>query len=254
MMYSRFLRARNWDVLAAQKQFADYKVWLKKHNVLQVLRDLSPADMLRTQRYYPRWTGRRDKVWIHSTTCSGGLISKNILLCGFKLGNPIFVYRVASLKPLQEEIFEVPPETRYERVSVPIRRLLDVSRTYAHFNILSAALVEYMTLFYLPLCTHLPHSTEPTPISSTTTIVDLEGVSLNLVWKLRSLFQEAFRMNSENYPETMSKVVIINLPWFFSTIWDWVKVSSKRRVDGKPCHSSNTRVGAMSTCAARFTY
>jgi len=82
MMYSRFLRARNWDVLAAQKQFADYKVWLKKHNVLQVLRDLSPADMLRTQRYYPRWTGRRDKVWIHSTTCSGGLIFKNILLCG----------------------------------------------------------------------------------------------------------------------------------------------------------------------------
>jgi len=30
-------------------------------------------------------------------------------------------------------------------------------------------------------------------------------------------------MNSENYPETMSKVIIINLPWFFSTIWDWVK-------------------------------
>jgi len=48
-------------------------------------------------------------------------------------------------------------------------------------------------------------------------------------------------MNSENYPETMSKVIIINLPWFFSTIWDWVKVSSFV-FDGE-CHSTGIGIG-----------
>jgi hypothetical protein len=60
----RFLRARNWDVAAAQEQFTQHQEWLKKHDVRRVLNDLTPEDFRHTQKFYPRWTGRRDKVCI----------------------------------------------------------------------------------------------------------------------------------------------------------------------------------------------
>jgi len=64
----RFLRARNWDVAAAQEQFTRHEEWLKRHNVRRALSDLTPEDMSRIQKFYPRWTGRRDKVCIMQAT------------------------------------------------------------------------------------------------------------------------------------------------------------------------------------------
>ncbi len=47
---------------AAQKQFADAESWRKKHRVDKLYEELKPDEMLQSQRFYPRWTGRRDKV------------------------------------------------------------------------------------------------------------------------------------------------------------------------------------------------
>jgi len=116
---------------------------------------------------------------------------------------PIFVYRIASLGPWVKEILaHGQSEKGYQNI---------------------AALTEFMTLFHLPLCTHLPHSTQPIPISSTTSIVDLESASLGLLWQLRSHFQEASRMSTDNYPETISRLAIVNAPSFFYIIWNWLK-------------------------------
>jgi hypothetical protein len=83
-----------------------------------------------------------------------------------------------------------------------------------------------MTLFHLPLCMHLPHPpTSHIPISSTTSIVDLESASLSLMWHLRAHFQEASQLSTANYPETIARVAIVNAPPFFYIIWNWLKAS-----------------------------
>ena len=81
-----------------------------------------------------------------------------------------------------------------------------------------------MTRFTFPLCSHLPHATSPTPISSTTTIIDLGDASLSSLWQLRHHLQEATSLSTANYPETIHHIAIVNSPSFFPTIWRWIKV------------------------------
>ncbi|TCD62426.1 hypothetical protein EIP91_006908 [Steccherinum ochraceum] len=175
----RFLRARRFDPAKAQKQFADAEAWRKKHGV-DALYATFPDDEFETaKRFYPRWTGRRDKN-----------------------GLPVYVYRLASLAPISKELNQVPGERRYQRI---------------------IALYEVMTRFVLPMCTSLPHSTAPTPISSVTTIIDLEQVSLMSMWGLRSHLQEASTLATANYPETLNTIAVVNSPSFFPTVWGWIK-------------------------------
>ncbi|KXN83114.1 Sec14 cytosolic factor [Leucoagaricus sp. SymC.cos] len=175
----RFLRARSWQPLAAQKQFQDAEDWRKKYDVENLYAKFDPEEFESAKRFYPRWTGRRDKK-----------------------GLPLYVYRLASLEPVEKELYATPPERRYQRIIV---------------------LYELMARFSLPLCTALPHPSSPTPISSTTSIIDLEGVSLGAMWRLRNHLQEASRLATANYPETLGTIAVVNSPSFFPTIWGWIK-------------------------------
>ncbi|KAH7906513.1 CRAL-TRIO domain-containing protein [Hygrophoropsis aurantiaca] len=133
-----------------------------------------------SRRFYPRWTGRRDKQ-----------------------GLPVYVYRLASLDLAQrKELDAVSSERRYQRIIV---------------------LYEAMIRFVLPLCTYLPHPSPEAPISSVTTIIDLEQVSLTSMWSLRSHLQQASVMATANYPETLNTIAVVNCPSFFPTIWNWIK-------------------------------
>jgi len=82
-----------------------------------------------------------------------------------------------------------------------------------------------MTRLILPLCTHLPHKSQSQPISSVTTIIDLSSVSITSMWSLRSHLQEASKLATANYPETLSTIAVVNSPSFFPTIWGWIKVT-----------------------------
>lgn len=176
----RFLRARRFDPKKAQKQFADAEAWRAKHNVDELYATFPVEEFEASKRFYPRWTGRRDKN-----------------------GLPVYVYRLGSLdNGLQKELNSVPPERRYQRI---------------------VALYETMTRFVLPLCSYLPHSTSPTPISSVTTIIDLENVSLGTLWNWRKHLQEASTLATANYPETLSTIAVVNSPSFFPTVWGWIK-------------------------------
>ncbi|PSS37087.1 hypothetical protein PHLCEN_2v1126 [Hermanssonia centrifuga] len=88
---------------------------------------------------------------------------------------------------------------------------------------LLVALYEVMCRFVLPLCTYLPHRTAPTPISSVTTIIDLEQVTITSLWNWRRHLQEASTLATANYPETLSTIVVVNSPSFFPTAWSWIK-------------------------------
>ena len=85
-----------------------------------------------------------------------------------------------------------------------------------------------MTRFVLPLCDHVPHEPSTSPVSSVTTIIDLAGTSLRHMWSLRSHLQQASTMATANYPETLNTIAVVNSPPFFPTVWNWVKVSTRR--------------------------
>ncbi|KAI0714077.1 CRAL/TRIO domain-containing protein [Cerioporus squamosus] len=176
----RFLRARRFDPKKAMKQFADSEAWRAKHNVEALYASFPVDEFEGARRFYPRWTGRRDKN-----------------------GLPVYVYRLASLtSPVQKELAAVPPERRYQRIVV---------------------LYETLTRFVFRLCSALPRPIAPTPISSCTTIIDFDAVSLNLLWNLRSHLQEASTLATANYPETLSTIAVVNSPSFFPTVWGWIK-------------------------------
>jgi len=67
---SRFLRARKFDVGKAQKQFAGTASWRMEHDVRNLYATFDPEEMESAKRFYPRWTGRRDKVFYETSSTS----------------------------------------------------------------------------------------------------------------------------------------------------------------------------------------
>lgn len=59
---SRFLRARRFDPTKAQKQFAEAEAWRSKHAVDELFASFPTEEFESAKCFYPRWTGRRDKV------------------------------------------------------------------------------------------------------------------------------------------------------------------------------------------------
>jgi hypothetical protein len=56
-----------------------------------------------------------------------------------------------------------------------------------------------------------------------TNIVDVSGVSLRQFWNLKSHMQAASQLATAHYPETLDRIFIIGAPYFFSTVWGWIK-------------------------------
>ncbi|RDB15322.1 Sec14 cytosolic factor [Hypsizygus marmoreus] len=199
----RFLRARAFNPAAARNQFADAEAWRKRHDVDALYSSFEVDEFERSKRFYPRWTGRRDKN-----------------------GRPVYVYHLASLAPIQKDLDAVPADRRYQRMCVYIY-LLHPSTPPPHPLTRtphpSVALYEYMSRFAFPLCTHLPRPHPASPISSTTTIIDLHGVSFASMWSLRGHLQEASKLATANYPETLGVIAVVNSPAFFPTVWGWIK-------------------------------
>ena len=82
-----------------------------------------------------------------------------------------------------------------------------------------------MTHFAFQLCTHLPHTGSPTtPVTASTSIIDLGDASFSSMFRLRNHFQEASKLATANYPETLGTIVVVNSPSFFPTVWSWIKV------------------------------
>ena len=68
----RFLRARGFNIAAAQKQFTDAENWRKKYDVHKLYQGMNVETIEHARRFYPRWTGRRDKVSIDMSNLKEG--------------------------------------------------------------------------------------------------------------------------------------------------------------------------------------
>ncbi|KAF2964326.1 hypothetical protein GQX73_g9242 [Xylaria multiplex] len=86
------------------------------------------------------------------------------------------------------------------------------------------ALYENLTRFVQPLSSECVDRENPeTPITLSTNIVDISHVSLRMFWNLKAHMQAASQLATAHYPETLDRIFIIGAPYFFSTVWGWIK-------------------------------
>ncbi|KAK1831298.1 CRAL-TRIO domain-containing protein [Podospora conica] len=189
----RFLRARRWVPEDAYKQFKDTSDW-RRANDIDTLYDTIDADAYEeSRRLYPQWTGRRDRR-----------------------GIPLYLFEIRHLDAKTVAAYEKNGDRPCSQAktdgSTPARML----RLFA--------LYENLTRFAQPLCTQLgdrEHS--HVPITLSTNIVDVSGVSLRQFWNLKGHMQAASTLATAHYPETLDRIFVIGAPYFFSTVWGWIK-------------------------------
>ncbi|CAK7214574.1 hypothetical protein SBRCBS47491_002190 [Sporothrix bragantina] len=193
----RFLRARRWIVADAYQQFKDTEDW-RADNHLNVLYDTIDLEAYeQSRRLYPQWTGRRDKR-----------------------GIPLYLFEIRHLdsktisayeKTANNTYSKAPPASADNKTPAKLLRLF--------------ALYENLTRFAQPLCTEMPDRdyAVTTPITLSTNIVDVSGVSLRQFWNLKGHMQAASTLATAHYPETLDRIFIIGAPMFFSTVWGWIK-------------------------------
>lgn len=71
---------------------------------------------------------------------------------------------------------------------------------------------ENLIRFVLPLCSAVKSRPDPeTPVTDTTCIVDIAGVSLFQFWRLRSHMQAASALATSYYPETLGRTYVGDL-------------------------------------------
>ncbi|KAF7365466.1 CRAL/TRIO domain-containing protein [Mycena venus] len=208
----RFLRARSFSVAGALKQFSDFDKWRREHDVDNLYTTFDSAELENSRRFYPRWTGRRDKA------------SNSPLFSAVHF----MVHRMACLSTCTTSRPWIPPSRRNCMPHHPNAATNGCGYSYClqlnpnNIKPTSIALYEWMVRFTLPLCSFLPHPTE-TPITCVVTIIDLQDVSIGSMWTLRSHLSESAKLATANYPETLSTIAIVNAPSFFPTIWGWIK-------------------------------
>ncbi|KAL1842335.1 hypothetical protein VTJ49DRAFT_5503 [Mycothermus thermophilus] len=192
----RFLRARRWSVQDAYVQFRDTEEW-RRRNQLEVLYDTIDVDAYEeTRRLYPQWTGRRDRR-----------------------GIPLYLFQIRHLDSKTVSTYE--KSTEATTVS---KAKTDGSTPQRLLRLF--ALYENLTRFAQPLCSALrdrPHAERGTPVTLSTNIVDVSQVSLRMFWNLKGHMQAASTLATAHYPETLDRIFIIGAPYFFGTVWGWIK-------------------------------
>ncbi|KAK4033563.1 CRAL-TRIO domain-containing protein [Parachaetomium inaequale] len=190
----RFLRARKWSVNDAYGQFKDTEEW-RQANQLDVLYDTIDVDAYEeTRRLYPQWTGRRDRR-----------------------GIPLYLFQIRHLDSKTVSTYEKASES-----ATVSKAQTDGSTPQRLLRLF--ALYENLTRFAQPLCTELTDRDHAgTPITLSTNIVDVSQVSLRMFWNLKAHMQSASTLATAHYPETLDRIFIIGAPYFFSTVWGWIK-------------------------------
>ncbi|RHZ43423.1 SEC14 family lipid-binding protein [Aspergillus thermomutatus] len=188
----RFLAAKQFDLQAAFRQFEFFQKWRRQHQIRHFYEELDVEAYELTRQMYPQWIGRRDRD-----------------------GHPIYVFPVKYLtrKKLDEyleQISAAPKPASHEKSPVPAFEL--------HFH----ALYENLLQFVLPLASELPRPDQSRPVSSSTHIVDISGVSLRQWWSIRKYLQLGSTLATAHYPETLGRVFVVGAPAFFKSVWEVV--------------------------------
>ncbi|KAI1160488.1 CRAL-TRIO domain-containing protein [Nemania serpens] len=189
----RYLRARKWVPQDAYVQFSETEKF-RDANEIEKLYDTIDIDSYEASRkLYPRFTGRRDKR-----------------------GIPIYVFQIRHLDSKAVADYERSTETTYSKAKTDGKTPPKLLRLFA--------LYENLTRFVQPLASQCVDRVDAqTPITLSTNIVDISHVSLRMFWNLKAHMQAASQLATAHYPETLDRIFIIGAPYFFSTVWGWIK-------------------------------
>ncbi|KAI1360854.1 CRAL-TRIO domain-containing protein [Xylaria arbuscula] len=189
----RYLRARKWVPQDAYVQFAETEKF-RNANEIDKLYDTIDIDSYEaSKKLYPRFTGHRDKR-----------------------GIPIYVFQIRHLDSKAVADYEKSTETTYSKAKTDGKTPAKLLRLFA--------LYENLTRFAQPLSSQCVDRENPeTPITLSTNIVDISHVSLRMFWNLKAHMQAASQLATAHYPETLDRIFIIGAPYFFSTVWGWIK-------------------------------
>ncbi|KAJ5751439.1 uncharacterized protein N7511_008404 [Penicillium nucicola] len=186
----RYLRSRNFDVAAAFEKFDYATTWRRDHKIKEFYDNLDIDHYEESRKMYPQWTGRRDRD-----------------------GRPLYVFAVKEftkkrLDEYLEKILSCPTASTYSHPDVPTHIM--------HFHALYDNLIRFVT----PLVSELPRTTRDIPVSASTHIIDISGVSMKQFFSIRKYLQETSELATAHYPETLGRVFIVGAPYFFRSIWD----------------------------------
>ncbi|XWX01197.1 hypothetical protein V2A60_009223 [Cordyceps javanica] len=190
----RYLRARRWIVEDAFTQFKETEDW-RAANELDLLYETIDLDAYEeSRRLYPQWTGRRDRR-----------------------GIPLYVFEIRTLDNKTVANYEKNgAKSSFSKAKSDGKTPPGLMRLFA--------LYENLTRFSQPFATQLTDRDSPDiPITLSTNIVDVAGVGLKQFWNLKAHMQAASQLATAHYPETLDRIFIIGAPFFFSTVWGWIK-------------------------------
>lgn len=181
----RFLRARRWSVPDATAQFRDTEAWRRAVHI-DVLYDTIDVDAYeQSRRLYPQWTGRRDRR-----------------------GIPVYLFEIRHLDSKTIAAYEKSVANTYSKVPAAPQGKDAKDKTSSKMVRLFA-LYENLTRFAQPLCTQLTDRDHAkTPITLSTNIVDVSGVSLRQFWNLKGHMQVASQLATAHYPETLDRIFV----------------------------------------------
>lgn len=190
----RYLRARKFDVAGAVGQFSDTEKWMKEQKVEDLYERFDVDYYEQARLMYPQWTGHRDKR-----------------------GIPVYVFEVKGLDSKAVEKYQKDAATY--KSQLPFHKKLDTPPKLLPLF----ALYHNLLNFVLPLCSSLERPRPEVPVTNSTNIVDISGVSLRQFWNLKNHMQDASVLATAHYPETLDRIFIIGAPSFFPTVWSWIK-------------------------------
>lgn len=165
----RYLRARRWDLPAAQAQFAATEAWRRTIG-LDHLYDTIDVEAYEASRHlYPQWIGRRDKR-----------------------GIPVYLFEIRHLDP---KII-----AKHEKAAAGTTSKM--GNLFALYENLTRFTQPLCT--QLPDRDYAG----VTPITLSTNIVDVSRVSLKGFWNLKDHMQSASQLATAHYPETLDRIFV----------------------------------------------
>lgn len=132
-----------------------------------------------SEEQYPAWTGHRDRR-----------------------GIPIYVYEIQGLTSKAVTAYE--KETAAYKANLPHHK--DLPTPAKHLPLF--ALYHNLLNFVLPLCSALERPQPEVPVTNSTNIVDIKGVSLRQFWNLKTHMQDASVLATARYPETLDRIFV----------------------------------------------
>eukprot|EP00798_Chlamydomonas_sp_ICE-L_P016166 gene16166-22327_t len=221
----RFLKGRAWDVKVAQDMWKRSMEWRKLWHADQILEMtvLTAEQKARVLQIYPHGLHKTDHkgrpvlIYKLGQTNASALRSEfdADLLKRFHIQTYEFIMRVA-LPSCSKMVGRRLTQSIYEFDADLLKRIH--IQTY-----------EFILQVALPSCVKTVGGRLGSPRSSSTsrarvsTIIDLKGMGVWDMPKVKDLLMPSMSMNSSNYPSTLASLVILNAPMGFSSIFEALK-------------------------------